>query len=139
MWISPSPLLRTALLADAVASAGSGTLLLVARTPLSPLLGLPADALTAAGLFTLVYGLALALLARRAQLPRGLVGVVIAGNLLWVAGSFALLFQPSLNPTAWGIAYVTAQALGVAVLAELQFFGLRRSIAPPAGWAGAAT
>lgn len=138
MWMSVSPLLRTALLADAVASGGSGLLLAAAHEPLSQLFGLPAAALLAAGLFTIAYGLFVAVLGRRPRLPRWLVGLVIGGNLLWAAGSILLLFEPGLSPTAWGVAYVVAQAVVVAALAELQFFGLRRSVPLPMGAMNAA-
>ena len=45
----PSPLLRQALLADAVASGACGFLMLAGASPLSELLGLPAGLLRACG------------------------------------------------------------------------------------------
>lgn len=128
MWTSVSPLLRRALAADAVASGASGALLALDAAPLSQLFGLPAALLHGAGLFTLGYAVFVALLASRRQLPRPLVGLVIAGNAAWALGSLALLFDPGLSPTAWGRAYVVAQAVLVGALAELQFIGLRRGV-----------
>lgn len=136
MWITSSPLLRQSLLADALASGGSGALLAVGHAPLAAWLGLPASLLLGAGLFTLAYGLFVAVLGTRVRLPRPLVVLVVVGNLAWAAGSVALLFDDRLSPTGWGQAYVIAQAAIVAALAELQFFGLRRSA--PAGLGGAA-
>ncbi|MEW6706046.1 MAG: hypothetical protein AB1430_14470 [Pseudomonadota bacterium] len=121
-----STLLRRALLADAAASGGSGALLAFAAVPLAGLFGLPALLLQGAGLFTLAYGVLVAWLGTRERVWRPAVWAVIAGNGLWVLGSAELLFtSPSL--TGWGQAYVIAQALAVAVLAELQFIGLRRA------------
>lgn len=54
---------------------------------------------------------------------------IIAINALWVVGSFAVLVFGAFEPSLLGILFVTAQALVVALFAELQFIGLRRSAA----------
>jgi hypothetical protein len=51
---------------------------------------------------------------------------------LWVAGSIGLLVSGWVAPTMLGTAFVTAQAVVVGVLAELQFVGLRRGATAPA-------
>ena len=48
---------------------------------------------------------------------------MIGGNVAWVLASVELLF--STQPSTLGLAYVVAQALLVALFAELQFMGLR--------------
>ena len=55
--------------------------------------------------------------------------LIIAINALWVAASFGLLLSGLVAPTPLGYAFVIAQALAVALLAELQFIGLRRTTA----------
>ena len=57
----------------------------------------------------------------------------VAGKLAWVAGCGLLLFGGYVAPSVPGTAYVLVQALTVAVLAELQYFGLRR-FAPQPAW-----
>lgn len=52
---------------------------------------------------------------------------IIALNVLWVAGSIALLLGGQVAPTTLGYAFVIMQAVVVGVLAELQFIGLRRA------------
>jgi len=122
-----STLLRRALLADAAASGLSGALLSFAAPTLSALFGLPVLLLQSAGLFTLGYAVLVGWMGTRDALFRAAVWAVIVGNALWVVGSIELLFTQS--PTVLGAAYVIAQAAVVALLAELQFMGLRRSAA----------
>ena len=56
----------------------------------------------------------------------------VAGKLTWAAGCGLLLFGGYTAPSVLGTAYVLVQALTVAVLAELQYFGLCRSAPRPA-------
>ena len=119
-------LLRLALLADAIASGAMGVMLALGAAPLADWLGLPFVLLREVGLFLIPYATALAYFASRGSTPRRPAQVIIAGNALWVAGSAVLLVAGFLSPTALGIAFVIAQALVVAILAEAQFVGLRR-------------
>ena len=125
--VIPSTLLRRALQADAVASAASGLLMLAGAGVLDRLTGLPTDLLRYAGAFLLPYAALVAVLGFRPSLPRWLVWTVILGNLAWAAASVALLLGGFVTPTAYGTGFVLAQAFVVALFAELQFFGLRRS------------
>jgi hypothetical protein len=59
-------------------------------------------------------------------------GTVIACNALWAVDSVALLLTGRIAPTAWGHAFVVAQALIVAGFAWLQHLGLRRVSGPAA-------
>src|SRR5687768_1366322 len=122
---TPSTLLRRALLADALASGLSGALLTFDAEPLSAWLGLPQALLQTAGIVSLAYAVLVAWLGTRDALWRPAVWAVIVGNVAWALGSLELLF--TLNPSSLGMAYVIAQGLLVAVFAELQFIGLRRS------------
>lgn len=124
-----SPFLRRVLLADAAASGLTGLVMaLGADAPLSGLLGVPEALLRYAGLALLPFaGFVLWLATREAAVPRLAVWVVILGNALWAVDCLALLLSGWIAPTALGIGFVAAQALAVAVLAELQYVGLRRS------------
>lgn len=119
-------LLRVALMADAIASGSMGVLLVAGTAPLADWLGLPPALLREVGLLLIPYAGLLAYLAGRATTPRLSARTIVAGNVLWVAGSVLLLASDMVSPTALGIAFVIAQALVVAILAEAQFIGLRR-------------
>lgn len=126
---SPRPLsfLEQVLLADAVVSAATGVLLWLAAAPLAPLLGLPEALLRYAGASLLPFAAIVAWLAARGARPRGAVWGVVVYNVVWALDSLLLLFTGWFDPTAIGAAFVAAQALVVAALAELQVLGLRRT------------
>ena len=62
--------------------------------------------------------------------PRAGVWAVIVLNVVWVANSLLLLASGWVAPALLGYAFVMGQAVVVAVLAELEFIGLRRAAAP---------
>ncbi|MEL7938967.1 MULTISPECIES: hypothetical protein [Pseudomonas] len=128
--LQPSPLLRRSLQLDALASGATGLLLALAANPLSGLFGLPAALLMVAGIVLLPFALVLAWMANSELLSRTGVWAVIAANLLWVLESLFLLLSGWVQPSVPGCAFVIGQALAVGVLAELEFFGLRRSAVP---------
>jgi hypothetical protein len=119
-------LLRLALLADAAASGIMGVLLAAAADPLAAWFGLPLALLREVGLLLIPYAGLLIYLASRQTTPRLTAQLIIAGNVLWVIGSVALLISSLVAPTTLGTAFVIAQALIVAILAELQLLGLKR-------------
>jgi hypothetical protein len=134
MSIFASPrFLRYVLWADAASCLATGALQLAGGGALAQLLNLPQPLLTATGVFMVAYAAAAAWTATRDPLPRTLVGLFAAGNALWAVGCVALLMAAGLQPSTLGIAWVLAQAVTVAVLAELQWTGLRRMPVP--GWA----
>ncbi|MFP2901020.1 hypothetical protein [Corallococcus sp. 4LFB] len=51
---------------------------------------------------------------------------MVAVNALWVVDSVLLMTHGPTAPTGLGVAFVTAQALAVAVFAALEYAGLRR-------------
>lgn len=124
----PTPFLRQVLLADAAASGATGLLMTIGAAPLEGLLGLPAALLRYAGLSLLPFAALLAFAGTRSSLPRPAVWAVIVVNALWVADSILLLLGGWVSPTALGTAFVIAQALAVALLAELEYMGLRKSV-----------
>ena len=123
-----SPLfLRRILIADAFTCVATGLLMLLGARPLESLLGLPATLLQTAGFALLPIALFIAYAGSRPQLSRRMVWMVIAGNVLWVLGSVGLLVSGWVAPTLSGQGFIVVQAVVVAVLAELEYFGTRRS------------
>lgn len=129
MAFTLNPFLRQVLIVDAVVSGAAGLLMVAGAPLLSPLLGLPANLLFWAGVALLPFVALLIAVARRGEASRLLLIDIIAINALWVAASFGLLVSGAVAPTLLGYAFVIAQALTVALLAELQFVGFRRTAA----------
>jgi CHASE2 domain-containing sensor protein len=102
-------------------------LLAAAAGSLARWFGLPAVMLREVGLFLLAFAALVAVLGWRRASPRLLFWAVIVGNALWAVDSVLLLVSGWVAPTAPGGAFVVAQALVVALLAELEYTGLRRS------------
>lgn len=125
--IHSSPLLRRALLADAIFSGVSALLLTFDAALLAPLLSLPEAFLREVGLFLIVYAALVGWLGARQSVPKALVMIVIAGNAAWTIGSIALLFSGAVSPNLLGGVAVAAQAIATGVFAELQYIGQRRS------------
>jgi hypothetical protein len=125
--IVPAPLLRQALLSDAVTSAACALLMLLGAGYLETLLGLPAILLRGAGIVLLPFAAWVWILGLRDELNRSAVWTVVAVNAAWAADSLLLLASGLVGPTAAGYAFVIGQAAVVALYAELQFIGLRRS------------
>ena len=132
MSIFASPrFLRNVLLADAASCLATGALQLAFTGPLASLLRLPPQLLVGTGMFLVAYAAFVAFVGTRQPIPRGWVWLFIAGNLGWAVGCVALLASGILAPSTLGTAWVIAQAATVAVLAELQWTGLRRSRKSP--------
>ena len=123
--ITAPSLLRLALRVDAVVSGLNGAAYLLLAGPLADLFGLSAGVFRTVGLFLLVYAAAVWLVGGRPVAPA--VRAVIGGNLLWSAGSIAVVVTDLGTPTTIGAAWVVLQALVVAGFAALQIAGLRRS------------
>ena len=121
--------LRYALLADAVASGATGLLMIAGADLLTGLLGLPVALMREAGLLLVPYVALVAFVGTRETISRPAVQAIIALNALWAAGSALLLVSGWVAPTALGYAFVIAQAAAVALFAELQVIGLRRTAA----------
>lgn len=122
-----SRFLRNVLLADAASCLATSALQVLFTAPLAQVLNLPSALLAATGWFLLAYGAVVGYTATRDLLPRALVWLFMAGNLGWAVACAVLLAGRWLSPTAWGAAWILAQAATVAVLALVQWKGLRRS------------
>jgi hypothetical protein len=127
--LTPSPLLRQALLADAVTSGACGLLMLLGAGNLS-FLGLPEALLRIAGAVLLPYAAVVGWLGTRDTVLRIAAWAVILGNVVWVLDSLLLIVSGWVEPTRAGTAFVILQATAVGMYAELQLIGLRRSAVP---------
>jgi hypothetical protein len=121
-----STFLRWALFADAVTCIATGLLMMLGSGPLEQFLGLPAALLRYAGVSLLPFAAFLVYLAKRENLSPLAIRTAIVLNALWTAASFMILLTGWVAPTELGYTFVIAQALGVAVFAGLEYFGLRR-------------
>ena len=125
--IHSSPLLRCALLADAVFSGVSAVAMVLDTSTLASLLGLPDALLRETGLFLIAYTALVGWLGARTSLPKGPVILVVAGNAAWTLASIAVLLSGAVSPNLLGTIVILAQAIATGVFAELQYVGLRRS------------
>ncbi|HEY6642518.1 hypothetical protein [Povalibacter sp.] len=119
--------LRRVLLVDALASGGMGLLALLFAAPISGLLDLPASLLTQIGIVLLPFAAFVGFLASRPVPPNVGVWVVIGINILWVIDSAFMLITGWVEPNGLGYAVLIGQALAVAVFAELEYLGVRRT------------
>ena len=131
IFTSPN-FMRNVLRVDALSCVACGLLQMAFPAQLAELLRLPPALLAYTGEFLLVYAAVVAFVSTRKPIPRNVVWLLVAGNLGWAAACVLLLLSGSVQPTVLGMVYVSMQALTVAVLAELQYFGLRRTALQPA-------
>lgn len=125
--VQPSPLLRNALLADGLLGISTGLLLVLGVNWMVGFLELPRLFLMAGALILLPLGGLLFWLSRQPQLHRHAVWAVIGLNTLWVIESALSLVLGWIEPNLFGYVFIIGQAVVVALLAELQWFGLRQS------------
>lgn len=123
MSTNPAPLQRW-LAANALFSGASGLAILVTSGRLPALLGAGGRAFyLALGALLCLYAVGLWRVSRRAVDP--LEGrLIVAGDVIWVLGSAALIGTGLLTPT--GALIVSAVALVIAVFAVGQWRGVRR-------------
>ena len=123
----PASLLKRALRGNAAFSVVSGAVLVVEAPFLAPIMGIPSPlALTVTGIVLLPFGLLLWWLAGREELARTVGWIAIELDVLWVAGSIALLLSGWLPLTTAGNWIIALLADAVAMFAVLQYLGVRR-------------
>ena len=124
--ISSSNFLRRILMLDAATCLLMGLLFIALAQSLGALFGLPSNLLFYAGLLLLPCS-ALMLISGLQTPPNAiLVWLVILGNLAWLAASI-LVITVWFSPNSFGIAFVLFQAAVVAVLAFLEYRGLKKN------------
>ncbi len=119
-------LLSAVLRVDAAAVAVLAAGLLVVSGPIEDHLGLPTTLSLVVGVALLPW---LAVLLRAASRPvrAGMILGIVAGNAVWVVASVALQVADGADLTGAGTAFVLVQALGTAVIAGLEYLGLRQA------------
>lgn len=122
-----STFLRRVLFADAATCLATGLLMTFGSGLLEQFLGLPTALLRYAGIPLMPFAALLIYMATRERLSHFTVWAVIVLNALWTVDSFILLLTGWVAPTELGYTFVVAQALGVAVFAGLEYFGLKKS------------
>jgi hypothetical protein len=113
--------------ADAISCLVCGILQVALTGPLSSYFGLSENLLMGTGVFLLVYGAVVAFLATRKQVPGAIIGLLIVGNIAWGVLAVATLLGGDARITLLGKGYVTAQALTVLILAQLQYLLIRQA------------
>jgi hypothetical protein len=122
---SPS-FLRAVVWFDAATGVLLAALHLALTDTLAGWLGLPAGLVSASGLALVAYAVLAMSIASQRNIPRGLLWLLIVGNAAWFFASLALLLSSAITPTVWGQAYLVVHVVSVGLLAELQWFGVRR-------------
>lgn len=130
--VSPSSLLKLGITVDAVASAATAVLQLVALRWLTEWLQLPRGLLLESGIFMLAYAALLTWLARSPRVPVVAVWLMVGANVTWALGCAVMLVAGAVTPSPLGVFYVGAQAVAVTSFALMQAVGLRAS-GPSAG------
>jgi hypothetical protein len=126
--MTASLFLRRIFQIEAVTCAASFALLAGGAPYLDAILGLDAGFLRIVGFVLLPCAALFAWLGSRLQPPVWLCVVAIAGNILWVVDSVAVIVMEQGAITPVGVAFVAAQAGAVAGLAMLEVYGLRRMV-----------
>ena len=98
--------------------AGAGTI--------APLLGLPASLIESVGIAFLPFAALVGWLASRETPPAAGVWAVILLNIAWVVDSLLVAAGVWFQPNALGVSLIAGQALGIAVLAALEYVGLTK-------------
>ncbi|HEY0838753.1 MAG TPA: hypothetical protein VGD74_01070 [Vulgatibacter sp.] len=130
----PLSFLRNVLYLDALTCFAFGALLSLGAAPLASAMQVPEALLFYAGVSLFPIAAFMAIVGKRAAATASMVGIVVAGNLLWVAASLWLLVSGSIAPNTLGTAFIALQAAAVAGLTALEvrgIFSVRRSPAVP--------
>ena len=127
MTLPVSSYLKRALTIDALMTGATALLLLLAAGVLARLLAVPEPLLRYAGIALVPFVAFVAVAARRPSVPRATILAIIALNVAWVAASVWLLLGGRIQPNTLGYAFIIAQAVVVALFAEIQYVGLRRA------------
>jgi hypothetical protein len=109
--------LKNTLIIDAITCTGLFVFCVFATATVATLLGLPSDVVTVAGWIGLPSALLMLFVASQKVPSKGLANLIAVGNLGWVLASFAVLAIFAGQMTAFGIAVVIVQAIGVLLFA----------------------
>jgi hypothetical protein len=124
-----SPLLRAALLLDAVATGASGLLMAAGGGLLHTWLGLPQGLLLGAGLALLPWAALVGRFGFARRLHPAALWLVVVANIVWAADCLLLAAGALGGVTQWGQGFALFQAVAVLLFAALQYTGWQRSAA----------
>lgn len=122
----PAHFLRTVLTIDALTCLATGVASLALGPMVAGALGLSASLLQGSGVALLAVAAFIAFAIRHTPSMPWAAWTVVLGNAAWVLGSVLLLVAGFEQPTALGTVYVIGQAVIVAILAELEYTGLKK-------------
>lgn len=120
---------RNVLLVDAVSCLVCGALQFFLPDLVAALTGLGRTLVVGSGAFLLAYAAVVWYIATRDPLSPACIRALVFGNVAWAIACAALLFNDAAHASSLGVAYVVLQAVTVLLLADLQWFGLRRGAA----------
>ena len=103
-------LLRKLLLTDAATCFAMGVLLSAGATSVAAYTAIPTALLMYAGVALFAIAATIAVIAMQAATSVPYVPLVVIGNVLWVAGSLALMFGDWIRPNPVGYAFIGVQA-----------------------------
>lgn len=118
--------LRRVLWLDAILGAATVPSHLLNTGFMSNLLGLSQSMLVWSGWLLVAFAAFIMLIVSQKPISRSLVKVLIAGNLLWVAGCIELFVVGQGTLTTLGIAYIGVQIVSVGLLSAMEWYGLRK-------------
>ena len=127
MTIPMTPFLKTTLRLDAAVSAAAALLMATGARRLGPFLDLPVPLMFWAGVLLFFFVALLTVVARRDSASRIVLFDIVLLNAGWVLVSFAILIGGGVEPNMFGVTFVVAQALTVALFAVLQVSALRHA------------
>ncbi|MET0387570.1 MAG: hypothetical protein ABW321_16495 [Polyangiales bacterium] len=127
MQTNNSQFLRNVLRFDALTCLLSGAASIGLGSVLAGPLGLSSALLRGSGAALLLVAAFIMFAAKNTPALRWPVWVVVLGNAAWALDSVLLLISDFQQPTLLGTSYVITQAVAVAVLAELEYVGLRKT------------
>lgn len=127
MATQSSPFLQKILLFDAGTCVLMGLVMALGAEVLESPLGLQITLIRYSGISLIPFALLLLYLGTRQVLMRSAIMAVIVGNIAWAVLSILIIVVGIVSPTFLGEMFVIGQGIAVAVLAELEFLGLRKS------------
>lgn len=119
------PALRKILIADAMVCVLSGLSLIAATGYWDSVTGIPSLEILVSAAILFPVGALMLWTGTRNTVPPVWVGVILAGNGIWILSSLTVLFGGIYPLTDFGWAFVAAQTVLVLIFTDLEYMGLR--------------
>jgi len=118
--------LKNVLLVNSVSSGFTGLALIVASRAIASLLEIPSPgAVFGVGVFLLAFAAGVYVVSRKPVPPRNVVESIVVMDSLWVVSSIVVVLFQLATASFLGNVIITAIALWVALMAILQFKGMK--------------